>query len=180
MSEAQPRSAGTVCADWWRQTLADDAASGPMVRARLRRCAAPVEALTVEAVHDLNGQLRAAGHRPGAGRLALVAIALAHVDGNGNRRLAEAFGQRERRGGPRALSELRFQALLHAADCTELIAPLRRAMASVRGMPVDVAALAADLYRWNEDTRIAWCFQYYGASDAVPAQGEAGPGEVEA
>lgn len=166
-----------ICVGWWRRTFAND---DGMVRARLRRCATPAEVLTVEAVHELNGEFRAAGYRPGAERLALVAVTLAHVDESGSLRLAEAFGRRERRGGPRALGELRFEALIHAADCTDLIALLRRAMGSVRGMPVDVAALAADLYRWDEDIRTAWCFQYYGASDAAPAQGGADREGIEA
>ena len=180
VGETRPRFPGMVCAGWWRQALAGDDGPARMARARLRRCATPAQALTVEAVHDLNGRLRAAGHRPGADRLALVAIGLAHVDESGDDRLAEAFGRRETRGGPRVLSELRFQALMHAADCTDLIAPLRRAMAGMRGTPVDVAALAADLYRWDEDTRTAWCFQYCGASDAAPARGDADFEEVEA
>ena len=180
MSETRSRSPGAVCAGWWRRTFAGDDGAARMVRARLRRCASAAEALTVEAVHGLNAQLREAGYRPGAERLALVSITLAHVTDSGSRRLAEAFGQRRSRDGPRMLSESRFQALIHARDRTELIAPLRRAVAIVRGMPVNVAALAADLYRWDEDTRTAWCFQYYGASDAVPARSETDVEEVEA
>lgn len=180
MSETQSKSPGTVCAGWWHQTFADDDGAARMVRARLRRCATPAEALAIEAVHDLNARLRAAGYRPRADRLALVAIALPLVNESGNRRLAEAFGHREPRDGPRALSELRFQALIHTTDYTDLIAPLRRAVAIVRSMPVNIAALADDLYRWNEHTRTAWCFQYYGASDAVPAQKENNFEEVEA
>lgn len=180
MSETQPESPGAVCADWWRQTFGADDGGARMVRARLRRSATPAEALTIEAVHDLNAQLRAAGYRPGADRLALVAIVLAHVAESGNRRLAEAFGQRESKDGPRALSELRFQTLIHTTDGVGLIAPLRRAMVIARRTPVNVAALAADLYRWNENVRTGWCFQYYGASDAAPAQSETNPEEIEA
>ena len=180
MSETQSRAPGTVCAGWWHQTFDNDDGAARMVRARLRRCATPAEALAIEAVHDLNARLQVTGYRPGADRLALVAIALAHVNESGNRTLAEVFGHRESRDGPRVLSELRFQSLIHTANYTDLIAPLRRAVAIVRGMRVNVAALAADLYRWNERTRIAWCFQYYGAPDAVPAQGETNLEEIEA
>lgn len=180
MSETQSKSPGAVCAGWWRQTFANDDGAARMVRARLRRCATPAEALTIEAVHDLNAQLRAAGYRPGAERLALVAIVLAHAAESGDRRLAEVFGRRESKDGPRALSELRFEALVHTTDCVGLIAPLRRAMAIVRRTPVSVAALAADLYRWDQNVRIGWCFQYYGASDAVLTQRETNPGEIEA
>ena len=180
MSETQSKSPGTVCAGWWRQTFADDDGAARMVRARLRRCATAAEALTIEAVHDLNGQLREAGYRPGADRLALVSIMLAHVTDSGNRRLAEVFGQRQSKDSPRMLSELRFQTLIHTRDRTELIAPLRRALVIARGTPVNIAALADDLYRWNEGTRTDWCFQYYGASDAAPAQRETNLEEIEA
>ena len=180
MSETQPRSPGAVCAAWWRRTFGADDGAARMVRARLRRCATPAEALAIEAVHDLNAQLRATGYRPGADRLALVAIVLAHVTENGNRRLAEVFGRRESRDGPPALSGLRFQTLVQTTDPAGLIAPLRRAMAIVRATPVHVAALAADLYRWNENVRNGWCFQYYGASDAAPAQSETDLEEIEA
>ena len=180
MSETRLRSPGAVCASWWRQTFAADDGASRMVRARLRRCATPAEALTIEAVHDLNAQLRAVGYRPAADRLALVAIILAHAAESGNRRLAEALGQRESKDGARALSELRFQTLIHTTNHVGLIAPLRRAMAIVRRTPVHVAALAADLYRWNENVRTSWCFQYYGASDAAPAQSETNPEEIEA
>ena len=169
-----------VCAGWWRQIFGDREGSAHVVGGPLRRCDTPAEALAIESVHDLNSQLRAMGYRPGADRLALVAISLAHVNENGILKLAEAFGQRKPRRGARVLSELRFQALIHATDWTALITPLRRALASVRGKPVNVAALAADLYRWDEHSRTAWCFQYYGASEAVPAQIETHHGIIEA
>ena len=170
MSEA--KLPGMVCAAWWRQTFADDDGAARAARARLRRCATPAEALTIESVHDLNAQLRAAEYRPGADRLALVAIMLAYVSEEGNHRLAEAFGRRRLKDSPRLLSELRFQALVRITEQRELVAPLRRAMAVVRGTPLRVAELAADLYFWNERTRIAWCFQYYDSSNAAPEQGE--------
>ena len=106
MRETQPRSPGAVCVAWWRRTFGADDGAARMVRARLRRCATPAEALAIEAVHELNAQLRATGHRPGADRLALVAIVLAHVAENGNRRLAEVFGRRNRGTAP-----------LRSADC---------------------------------------------------------------
>ena len=165
---SEPKSLGVICAGWWHQTFGNDDGAARIARARLRRCGTPVEALLVEAVHDLNARLRAAGYRPGANRLALVAIVLAHVNGNDKRKLAEAFGQRGSKDGPRALSELRLQTLIRTTDPAHLITPLRRAMAIVRRVPVNITALAADLYRWNDDTRTAWCFQYFGASNAVP------------
>ena len=174
---SDPKSLGVICAGWWHQTFGNDDGAARMTRARLRRSATPAEALVVEAVHDLNARFRAAGYRPGANRLALVAIVLAHVNANDKRKLAEAFGQRRSKDGPRALTELRLQTLIRTTDPAHLITPLRRAMAIVRHVPINVAALAADLYRWNEDTRTTWCFQYFGASNAVP---ERIPQEIDA
>ena len=105
--------------------------------------------------------------------MALVSIALVHVDVAEDAkakttRLAEAFGQGRSKDTPPALSALRFQALLRATDQVDLITPLRRAMAIVRHVPVNVHALADDLYFWNENVRRRWCFQYFGASNATP------------
>ena len=41
----------------------DETAELRMARARLRRCTTPAQAQAIEAVHDLNAQLRAAGYR---------------------------------------------------------------------------------------------------------------------
>lgn len=159
---------GRIAASWWHRAFHDEHGSGRAVRARLRRCVTPVEAVAVEAVHDLNGQLRAAGHRPRADRLALLAITLAHVEEDGPRPLAELLGVRPVKDAPRTLSELRWQALIRVTQPLELISPLRRALAIVRHTPVNVGALAGDLYRWNETTRTKWCFQYFGAGSSAP------------
>lgn len=174
---SETKSPGAICAAWWRRTLGDDDGAARMDRARLRRCTTPAQALAIEAVHDLNAKLRAAGYRPGADQLALLAIVLAHVAEGGELRLAAAFGRQESKDAPRALSALRFQSLIRTSDRAELITALRRAMAIVRRTPVDVTALAADLYRWNEDVRTAWCFQYFGATAAAP---ERIPEEIDA
>lgn len=166
MSEA--KSPGAVCAAWWHQTFGNDDGAARMTRARLRRCATALEALSVEAVHDLNARLREAGYRPAADRLALLAIVLAHVSEYGDLRLPRAFGRREHKDAPRVLSTLRFQSLVGATEPVELITALRRAMAIVRASPIDVAALASDLYRWDQRVRTAWCFQYFGAPAAAP------------
>ena len=159
---------GRIAAAWWHRTFHDEHGSGRANRARLRRCLTPVDAVAIEAVHDLNGHLRAGGHRPRAERLALLAITLAHVEEDGDRFLAELLGERPVKDAPRALSELRWQALIRVTQPLELIAPLRRALAIVRHTPVNVGALAGDLYRWNDTTRTKWCFQYFGAGSAAP------------
>ena len=85
-------SPGAICARWWHQALGGDDALARTTRARLRRCTTASEALAVDAVHDLNARLRAMEFPPGAGQLALIAIALAHVSESGERGLAAEFG----------------------------------------------------------------------------------------
>lgn len=165
---------GTVCTNWWRTTFGNDDGAARMTRAKLRRSTTPIDVLTVESVHDLNRRLREAGHHPRPDQLALVSVMLAHVEEKGDRKLAGSFGRRSSRDGPRALSALRFQRLVRTTDRTELIAPLRRAMAIVRRTPVDVTALATDLYYWNERAQNSWCFQYFGADDAEPGTNQTG------
>ena len=162
------KSPGTVCAGWWWQTFGADDGPARMTRARFRRCVTPAEALTVEATHDLNRRLRSAGYHPQADCLALVAIVLSHITEDGHQRLAAVFGRRESKNSPRVLSEMRFQNLILSTDKADLIRPLRRTMAIVRRIPVNVCALGNDLYHWNDGTRTSWCFQYFGASDAAP------------
>ena len=159
---------GSVAAAWWHRAFHDGHGSGRANRARLRRCLTPVDAIAVEAVHDLNAQLRAAGHRPPADRLALLAITLAHVEEDGGRHLAVLLGAHSAKDAPRALSELRWQALIRITQPQELITPLRRALAVIRHTPVNVGALAGDLYLWSDATRTKWCFQYFGAGATAP------------
>ena len=161
-------SPGAICAHWWHQALGGDDGPARTTRARLRRSTTASQALTIDAVHDLNAQLRAKGFRPDADQLTLITIALAHVGEAGDLGLATVFGRRAGKDRPRALSEQRFQALIRTTRHGELIAPLRRAMAIVRRAQIAVAPMATDLYHWNENTRTQWCFQYFGAADAAP------------
>ena len=161
-------SPGATCARWWHQAFGGDDGPARTARARLRRCTTASEALTIDAVHDLNAQLRAKGFRPDADQLTLIAIALAYVAAAGDLGLATEFGRRTGKDRSRALSEQRFQALIRTTRHAELVAPLRRAMTIVRGAHIAVAPMAADLYRWNEKTRTKWCYQYFGAADAAP------------
>lgn len=163
---------GSVCASWWQHTFAKDDGYARMTRARLRRCTTPADALIIGAVHDLHAQLKKAGHyHSSADQLALIAITLAHIAEKGETKVATAFGRRhDGQNSPRALSELRAQVLLQITDRAELITPLHRALAIVRHTPINIAALADDLYYWSEKTRTRWCFQYFGASDSIPTQ----------
>ena len=171
MTEAQERRVGQVCLGWWGARIRpdDDTADAKLTRAALRRVASPVEAVGVEAVHDLNARLDAAGHglRREPDRLMLIAVALAHVKGHvPGRRAALAFG--EPIGERRRLGGIRFEALIRARSPEELARPLVRALAVIDGR-ADAAALADDLFRWTDRVRTQWCFDYYGAPAAAPA-----------
>lgn len=163
-----PDSVGSICTKWWKVTLDKDDGPARQTRARLRRCSNPIDALLIKSVHDLGHWLNLAGYNNGlnADVLALVAIGISQVQEHNDksRKLAEIFGHQVDKDSPRILSEQRFQTLVRTIDQRELIAPLRRGLALVRHQPINVAALASDLFYWNEQTRIAWCFQYFDAS----------------
>ncbi len=167
MSESE-ETVGAVCARWWRETLANDRGPARKTRAELRRADGPVAALALAPVHDLNARLRAAGFAPAPERLALIAVALAHVDqGQGGARAAQAFGT----GDPPALSAIRFNALIRAETMPDLWRPLIRALKMVKGK-VNAARLAEDIFYWNDKTRTNWCFDYYGKPFAAPTPEE--------
>ena len=156
---------GTVCLGWWRMLTDKNIGSSRSNLAQLRRAGSTVDALAIRAAHDLNRRLAAAGHnlqqRPE--RLALIVKTLAHVKEHTGERLAQGLGK----GEPKALSELRFDRLIRTHDPAELAMQLRRALAAV-GPGANVAQLARDLRWWDDSTRAAWCFDYYGASLASP------------
>ena len=174
------KSVELLCLEWWRRTFGQDTGVARMIRAQLRRCSSPVEVLTIESVHDLNRILRDYGHQPSPDQLALIATVLADVENNEERKEREAckiatlFGRKTPKDGPRALSALRFQRIIHTRDRAQLITPLRRAMAIIRKNPINVIALARDLYYWNERTRNSWCFQYFGAEKTEPRKTQYG------
>ena len=157
----------SVCVKWWRSNLVGDDGPARMKRARLRRCTVPLEALLIDSVHDLGHGLQMAGYNKfNADGLALVAIGISYIQQSDEnaKKLAEEFGRKESKDGPRVFSEQRFQNLIRTTDKGELIAPLRRGLAIVRKRPINVASLAKDLFYWDDKTRISWCFQYFGAS----------------
>ncbi|MBC6428832.1 MAG: type I-E CRISPR-associated protein Cse2/CasB [Cellvibrionales bacterium] len=181
MNDEKPKDIGTVCKDWWKAAIKKDDGPARKTRAELRRAATPLEALGIPAVHDLYAALVKAGydlrHHPagdGPNRLALIAIAIARIDNNSNRResrLACRLGERGEGDRPR-LSEMRFHRLLRAETPHELIRPLSRALQMLKGEKggVNLSCLADNLYWWNDRVRTSWCFDYFGASAAKPEQ----------
>lgn len=169
----EERDVGKAVVQWYRTFLEKDDGHARTARARLRRCESPTEALAVAETHELNRLLKANGNKPSAAQLALVATIFARLGGLNGGRLATMLGAKSGLDGPRKLSELRFQALIHIRTHLYLIAPLRRAIAVLgTDQPCNGWALAQDLYFWNDNIRNNWCFQYFGAEFAGTNQGD--------
>lgn len=163
---------GATCMSWWRTGIVGEGGPARQSRAQLRRAAGATAALCLPATHDLNRRLIDAGHdlrrrRDGPDRLALIAIALAHVADHRAESAAQRFGG----GEPKTLSGIRFDALIRAREPGQLLRPLARSLQLVNG-GVNVAKLATDLYWWNDEVRTDWCFDYHGAADAKPTASE--------
>lgn len=153
MSEEKEKTPGQIILGWWSQELADrtsGAARG--LAARLRR-ATPASALAEPAVHDLAARLGLKARD--AERLSLLARLLAEVRDHTPEPLAKRLG-----GAEPTLSTLRFQRLLRA-EGDELSDALRRAIGMADGR-CNVASLGQDILRWDDKTRMAWCFNYFG------------------
>lgn len=172
MSETT-KSAGQVCLGWWGDWFSpasDQGRKGPdrASMARLRRVRTPLDAVLIPAVQDLCKRLAGQGFdlkaRPD--RLALIAVALAACSHAPGRRAAAQFGTPSDQP---TVSPLRFNALVRQTDPNTLRQPLVRALGQIKGA-VDVAALASDLFYWNDTTRTRWAFDYYGAGDALAKQ----------
>ena len=164
---------GKIVVAWHGRCMGRDDGAARSVRARLRRCSSPVEALAVAETLELNARLREHGQTPTAGQLSLLATTFARLRSLDGERLASAFGARSAKDRPRRLSELRFQALIRIKSHRELMTPLRRAMA-VLGSDLSCQGwnLAEDLYDWSDEVRSRWCFQYFGAEFAMTNQGK--------
>ncbi len=170
MSDANDKTdIGAAAAHWWRTALADTG-PGRMARARLRRCNTPVEALAVEATHNLHAALGGGMKRQGD-RLALIAIALANIRESHARPAAERMGDIVAEQKRPKVSPVRFQTLVRTGKPAELIRPLRRALIQI-DQAANVAALSRDLFYWGEATRNRWCFAYYGAASTAPETAE--------
>lgn len=167
------RAVGEIVIEWYRASLGRDDGTARAARARLRRSKSPAEALAVAETHDLNKLLKKFGKSPTADKLALLATTFAQLKGIEGAKLAAVFGRPRTKGGPRTLSELRFQSLIRIHAHRDLVTPLRRSLAVLDTNPsCDGRALADDLYIWNDTVRNKWCFQYFGAEFAKTNKGE--------
>ena len=165
MSDDKRSDVGTICLGWWGHLTNKEIGRSRSDLARLKRASGAAEALAIKAVHELNTKLTAEdfGLRSRPEQLALIAMTLAQVKEHTAWRLARNMG----RGDPKPLSEIRFDSLIRTQLTAELSTSLRRALHAT-GQVANVAALAQDLFYWNDSTRARWCFDYYGAHDAAP------------
>ncbi len=145
-------------------------------RARLRRAESPEDVVLVPAFHRLLASLGGAVAFPARPRWALIAGLLArvrHGDAPGIG-LAAAMGQPVTLGGARAtVSEPRVRRLLEADQPEAVYTQLRRAISRV-DRPLDVLALARDLYYWDRGpgVRREWAYAYYAAAPETKAKGD--------
>ncbi|PUB10536.1 type I-E CRISPR-associated protein Cse2/CasB [Yoonia sediminilitoris] len=142
---------GKAILKWWSAELERDTAHGRRLAATLRR-AGPVAAMSEPKVHELAREL---GIKDAEKLVRLVSL-LAEVRENVPQTLAKVLG-----GHDPDLSQLRFQKLMRA-EGDELINGLRRAI-KIAGHRCNVAALGEDLMFWSDQTRMTWCFHYFGA-----------------
>jgi CRISPR system Cascade subunit CasB len=153
------KSFGQTVLGWWSANIgARESAQARALAARLRR-AGPVEALSERAVQDLARLIHAGPAQ--AETLARMVRLLAEVRDHDATPLAQRLGNG-------VLSELRFQRLMRAQG-EERDALMRRVI-TMAERRCNVAALAKDLWVWDDATRTRWCFHYFGAeapSDAV-------------
>jgi CRISPR system Cascade subunit CasB len=166
----------------WRHELAERNRGG---RARLRRCATPLEAVFEPAFHDLLRRIEEAlalqekqVSKDDRHALAALAALVARFPGDakaGDEAPTPAAAGKKRPGvaarlgapvegtkdQPR-LHPLRFRRLLDAKNVDELFPQLRRALAVIKE-DVDLAGLGDALLHWNDDTRRCWAYDYYAA-----------------
>lgn len=157
---------GKAAYGWWAEVLGNTG-KGRAARARLRKAATPVEALEIEATHELNARLGGTLIAR-ADTLALIAVALAN--------LSESMAEPAAARMAGRVSALRFQRLVRIEAPGDLIVPLRRALVQVEGK-ANVSTLARDLFYWSDAVRTRWCFSYYGAGFAAPEPAASEPSE---
>lgn len=111
----------------------------------------------LEVTHDLHARLLREGHdlrsRPAV--LAVIAIALAHLDDSTGTSLPARLAQR-------GVTEARFDGLMRCEAHEDLLRPLLRVIAQV-GRKAHAGRLASDIYYWSDRVRTDWAFEFFGA-----------------
>ena len=168
---------GEKALTWWRRlnglnAQEDEAhnAGDTGARARLRRAATPVEALTearaVELARMLGMDAETSPQKlETVGALAAV---LAHVRINvGATKMAALLGPQKGDERP-VMSDLRFRRLLAARTPVDLMRQMRAAVQLLKGRG-NVADIAHAMLHWNDATRVRWTYAYWQAAFASPA-----------
>jgi CRISPR system Cascade subunit CasB len=174
---------------WWQRYCDpnDRINRDPSVRARLRRCRAPVDVLAITPAVALARQVGAmSATSKGDDQRLLAALSLgrvlAHIDRHTNMRPMQVAGwkrfpndRRESDAGEDRpeLSEARFRRLIETGDGEEQVAAFVRLIRLLNG-EMNVSAIATDFLDWThpvrgDRVRRRWAFDYYAAGIAAPA-----------
>jgi CRISPR system Cascade subunit CasB len=165
---------GPQAAAWWRELQPKDEPgqrrSGDRgALARLRRCATVMDAASEPATLALCRRLGVG--EAGLEGAALLAAVLAHVrEERFDLTVARQIGVQQ--DGTAVMSDLRFRRLLQAETPDERLIGFRRLVA-LAGRKLNVADLAAGLWRWDDEKmRRHWIYAYHDAPD-FPASADA-------
>ena len=172
--------------EWWR-TICHPRSGDPAARARLRRCRATNDVLSIPAgllLARMMGEMPRDGDRvsPRFARALDLARVLAHVTEDSATHPMRGVGwpvfpgsrrEGDTERGPK-LSESRFRRLLQAEGGEDLVVQFNRLIALMSGH-ANIAALS-DAFRWwdhpNGRTKQQWAFQYFNAGAASPSAGD--------
>jgi CRISPR type I-E-associated protein CasB/Cse2 len=164
---AEEGNATAAVLQWWRSLQSDSGASRASA-ARLRRCANIFHALLLPETHDLIKAVRRSGDARLANdvdrRLAVLAMALAHVDKSSTTPFAEVLGKTAGDGDRPRLSPARFGALMraaHARDWDDFARALRRAFAILGDSRFDVPRFVGDVLHMGDHALQRWTYQYW-------------------
>lgn len=187
MIDPQPRSLrrlgrelASAARSWW-QALQPDESSGRRgdraTLARLRRCGAPIDAISEPGVFDLYRRLgftefEAALRLPW---VAAAAMVLAHVREDAPESPARSVGRQnwqDEAFDTALMKPLRFQRLLAAREPEEVAREMRRLVA-LANRRINVGALGAAILEWadterGDRLRARWAFDYHAAGEAAP------------
>lgn len=160
------QTAVQITVGWWRALQPDLANGRPGNRgalARLRRA----DLLAAMSQPETIQLFRALGRTQPCQlpRIGLVAGILAHVraDGMGSGSVARLLGPTDPMKPETALmSPLRFRRLIEASSEEEALLVFRR-MVALLGHILPVSDLVASLLDWNDERRLRWTYDYWGA-----------------
>lgn len=148
---------GRQVESWWQQHVADrQSGQARGLAARLRRRTA-IEVLAEPAVHKLADSL----HTRDAERLLRLVRVLAELRGTSATSLPRLLG----RGDPKPLSTARFQTVMRGEgdELTTALIRAIRGLGAADARACNIAALARDLWFWDDATRARWTFEYFAA-----------------